>query len=213
GFNKGDVREVRGVAPFGCTRGVDADREREHPAVMKECTVVALGIDAGHAGPVMLLQEVQQPRRVLPIWIGMAEAAALETHRNAIPAPRPSTHQLLADLVAALGRRVERTQITALDGTVFLGELVFDQGLTVSARPSDAVTLAAVLHVPVFVDDAVLAEAAVDEAHVLGPGDEQTPDTPLGPGMDAPDPRDVEREVSDFRRLLDDVDPKDFGSD
>lgn len=177
---------------------------------MRECTFVAVGIDAGQAGPVMLLQELQEPRRVLPIWIGMPEAAALEIHRSEAPALRPSTHQLLADLVAAFGRAIERVQITALDGTVFVAELVFDHGLAVSSRPSDAVTLAVLLHLPVFVDDTVLDEAAVDQARVLGSDGEPGLETPAE-AEGAPDPREVEKEVKEFRRILDEVDPEDFG--
>lgn len=165
---------------------------------MLECAFVAVGIDAGLAGPVMLLQEVQEPRRVLPIWIGMPEAAALEIHRSGVPAARPSTHQLLVDMVAALGRRIAGVQITALEGTVFIAELALDGDLTVSARPSDAVTLAVLLHVPVFVEDTVLAEAGVEQDQVRGSAAE-------------PDPQDVEKEVTEFRRILDDVDPEDFG--
>lgn len=168
--------------------------------MMRTCDLLAVGLDAGRAEPVMLLQETDAPRRVLPIWIGLPEAAALEIHRSRRRAERPSTHQLLADLVAAFGRRIERTQITALDGSVFVGELVFDEGLTVSARPSDAVTLAVALQVPVLVADDVLDAAAIDPALVIG----------SVPEADAPDPQAVEQEITEFRRVLDDVDPEDF---
>ena len=170
---------------------------------LHECELVGVGLEAGGVRPVMLLREQGPVGRVLPIWIGLPEAGALEAEHRKVPAPRPTTHHLLASLVEAFGRRVDQVHITALEEGVFLAELVFDGGLTVSARPSDAVTLALHVGAPVLVAEVVLDTAGLPPEHVM------TTEAAPGPDPDT-EPPDEEK-VEEFRRFLDDIDPEDFG--
>ena len=67
------------------------------------------------------------------------------------------------------------------EGT-FFGELAFDNGTTVSARPSDAIALAVRCQVPVFVEEAVLDEAGIvvtddDDEEESAVEDAETPRT------------------------------------
>ena len=45
---------------------------------MKEMRVIAIGVDPRAGCPVLLLQEAAAQRRVLPVWVGPAEANAIE---------------------------------------------------------------------------------------------------------------------------------------
>ena len=105
---------------------------------------------------------------------------------SGIQPPRPLTHDLLKDVIAGLGRRLEQVRITDLQEGTFYAELVFDGGVKVSARPSDSVALALRTGVPIHAEERVLAEA----------------------GLIIPD--EQEDEVEKFREFLDSISPEDF---
>ncbi|HEY5117603.1 MAG TPA: bifunctional nuclease domain-containing protein, partial [Nakamurella sp.] len=82
--------------------------------------------------------------------------------------------------------------------------LAFDDGTTVSARPSDAIALAVRVEIPVFVEEAVLAEAGI-----VVPEDADE-DEAVDESAEA---GDAEDEVERFREFLDSVSPDDFGGE
>ncbi len=153
--------------------------------------------------PVVLLQETDG-KRCLQIWIGLAEAEAIALEQQGRLPERPLTHVLISDVVAALGRSLERIEITEVRGGTFYADLVFDRGLRVSARPSDSIAIALHADVPIHATEAVLAEAGVivddDE------GDEDGAAEAGGSGGPAD-----EDEVDRFRAFLDNISPEDFG--
>lgn len=119
--------------------------------------------------PVVLLEEVNGGRTLF-IFIGNAEADAIvKAMRGSVP-PRPLTHDLFRDVLAAVGAEVARVVVTELrtdsegNGT-FYAELHLQmkgRQLVVSSRPSDAIALAARTGSPIFVDESVLdAEGVV----------------------------------------------------
>ena len=64
--------------------------------------------------------------------------------------PRPMTHDLLRDVIGALGAELKQVSITELRDDVFYAELQFSNGTTVSARPSDAIALALRTETPIM---------------------------------------------------------------
>lgn len=167
---------------------------------MRTVQVIGIGLDNPGARPVLLLQETDGARRVLPVWVGMPEATAVEAAARRIASSRPGTHELIAQLITRFERRLLRVSVTGLHGGVFHAELVFDADTRISARPSDAVVLAVQLGVLIEVAEEVLDQAAVDQADVLdaSPGDEPAS------GVNA------EQELDRFRRFLDTATPQDF---
>ncbi len=171
---------------------------------MPEMRVVGVSLDGeqGPSRPVLLLQEVSGGRRVLPLWIGVQEAAAIINEQQGVRQARPGTHQLIGLVIKALKRRLERVAIVDIRQSIFHAELIFDAATITSARPSDAVALALHLGVPIHVEETVLGRAAISRADAsslagsLGPIDETT--------LDA---------VEDFRRFLDSASPEDFDTD
>jgi len=150
--------------------------------------------------PIVLLREVGGPR-ILPIWIGIAEAAAISSHLAGERTERPMTHDLFAAVLDALGVRVRAVHLTDLRSGTFFAELHLEgpQGPTVlSARPSDAVAIAirAGEAVPILVDEDLFDRVAIE----LGPGDDDESDEAVDP----------EEEVARFRDFLEDLDPDDF---
>jgi bifunctional DNase/RNase len=121
--------------------------------------------------------------RTFPIVIGLPEAFAIERRLKGIKIPRPQTHDLLANLLDALGGTLRRIEIHDLREGTFYARLVIEQGgreVMVDSRPSDAIALGVAKSVPILVDEAVLAQAAADAAAGVGPvpdiGPEQEPD-------------------------------------
>jgi RNA polymerase sigma factor (sigma-70 family) len=112
---------------------------------------------------VIFLEEEAGPRR-LPIWVGAAEATTLALRLRDVELPRPGTYELAGDLLRAAGAHLREVRVVALTESIFYAEAVLDDGTTVDARPSDALNLALVLDVPVLVDEAVLAQAADEDA-------------------------------------------------
>ncbi len=154
---------------------------------MNELTVVGVRVELPSKQPIVLLKE-NDGERYLPIWIGAVEATAIAYAQQGIVPPRPLTHDLLKNVVEALQSEVSAVRITALQDGVFYAELVFGSGVTVSARPSDAIALAIRVGTKVFAEDDVLGEA----------------------GITLPEETEQENEVEKFREFLDQVSPEDF---
>jgi bifunctional DNase/RNase len=138
--------------------------------------------------PIVLLRD-NETEKFLPIWIGAVEATAIAFAQQGVQSERPLTHDLLRDVIVGLGFTLTRVDITELRDGIFYAELVFDSGVTVSARPSDAIALALRTSAPIFV-----AEDVLDEAGIEMPAEEE----------------EAEAEVEAFREFLDQVTPEDF---
>jgi bifunctional DNase/RNase len=162
---------------------------------MGEVRVVGIRVEQPQNQPVLLLREANGDR-YLPIWIGQSEAAAIALEQQGVEPPRPLTHDLIRDLIAALGHSLKEVRIVDLQEGTFYADLIFDRNITVSARPSDSVAIALRVGVPIYVEEAVLAEAGL-----LIP-DENDDDEPSGAVR--------EDEVEKFKEFLDSVSPDDF---
>lgn len=124
---------------------------------------------------VLLLQREQ--KLVLPIFIGPAEGMAIRQRLEKQRPPRPMTHDLLEDVITALGARLMRVEIDDLKANTFLGRLVLEQKkkmITLDARPSDSIAIALGLGAPILVSPVVLQRAGV-------PMDEERRKPPRGP--------------------------------
>lgn len=112
---------------------------------------------------VLLLRE-RAGERVLPIWIGSPEGDAIVMRLAGEETPRPMTADLTARLIEALGGRIERVLVSSLrEKTFFAVVSVSGPGgkTELDARPSDAVNLATRVGAPIYVDEAVLEQAAL----------------------------------------------------
>ncbi|SDJ23761.1 hypothetical protein SAMN05444157_2405 [Frankineae bacterium MT45] len=155
---------------------------------MHPLRVVGVRVELPTNQPVVLLRE-EDGVRYLPIWIGAVEASAIAFQQQGVQTVRPLTHDLLRDVITALGVRLESVHITEMRDDIFYAELSFSDGIKVSARPSDAIALALRCEVAILGTDSVLDAA----------------------GIEIPDEQDDE--VERFREFLDSVSPEDFAAD
>jgi bifunctional DNase/RNase len=111
---------------------------------------------------VIYLKEVDGDRQ-FPILIGIFEATSIDRRVKAYRAPRPLTHDLLVNIVEALGGNLDSVVISELrDHTYFAKLRVMQDGelLEIDSRPSDAIAVAVTCDppLPIFVAEEVLDE-------------------------------------------------------
>ncbi|HXZ82941.1 MAG TPA: bifunctional nuclease family protein [Acidimicrobiales bacterium] len=162
---------------------------------MLEVRLTAVRVDLQSNTPVMLLQEVGGERS-LPIFIGAPEATAIAFAIQGIEVQRPMTHDLMKDLLDALGARVERVIVSEVRDATYFAEIhlaVAGRALELSSRPSDAIALAVRTRSPLFVADDLMELAGI----VLEDEDEDSDGAP-------------EEIVGEFREFLERVRPEDF---
>jgi bifunctional DNase/RNase len=112
------------------------------------------------------LDEVASDRH-LAIEIGQPEAFSLAARLGGITWPRPMTYQFVAALVHALGGQVHQVRIDQVVEEAYVATVEVDvpPGVQpVDARPSDALNLAVLVQVPIFVAPEVLQEAEARRA-------------------------------------------------
>ena len=80
---------------------------------MIEVMVAHLGLDRTTNTPVVILRE-KDGTRVLPIWIGPAEASAIAMDLQGMKAQRPLTHDLLKQILVGLGGDLRRVVISSV---------------------------------------------------------------------------------------------------
>jgi bifunctional DNase/RNase len=160
----------------------------------------AVRVDVGSATPLLLLEEVEGTR-VLPIFIGAPEATAIAYALQHVEVPRPMTHDLLAEVVGALGSRLKSVEVTELVDNTYFATLRLEAGtgeILVSSRPSDAIALAVRVDAPILVSDELMEECGREmDLSEDAPDDEGATEAEL---------------VEKLREFLDTVKPEDFGA-
>jgi bifunctional DNase/RNase len=152
---------------------------------VRELSVVGVRVELPSNQPIVLLKEVDGDR-YLPIWIGAVEATAIAYEQQGVKPPRPLTHDLLRDILTALGAPLRAVEIMELKDNVYFADLLLGDGVRVSARPSDSIALALRVGAPIRCAEQILTDV----------------------GIIIPD--EQEDEVEKFREFLEQVTPEDF---
>ncbi len=153
---------------------------------MVEVSIDSVRISLMSQHRIVVLKDTESPR-FLPIWIGPFEADAITIELQGVEVARPLTHDLLKAVIDKLGAEVERVAITDLRNDTFYAQItlrVNGRRMEVDSRPSDAIALAVRTHVPVFVDEAVMDQAAIAPESDMEGG--EAPETRREP-TEAPD--------------------------
>jgi bifunctional DNase/RNase len=123
-----------------------------------EMKVWKLIIDKRTDTPVVLLQEAKG-KRVLPIWIGHAEAKAILMELLGEKFPRPLTHDLIKIIVQGLEAKISKVTICELKDNTFFATLYVERGdevVAIDARPSDSIAIALRTKSPIHVAEELL---------------------------------------------------------
>jgi bifunctional DNase/RNase len=112
---------------------------------------------------VVLLKE-SDGQRALPIWVGPGEGDAIAVRLRNQELPRPLGVDLTTTLLDLGGVRVTQATVSRLHETVFYAMLSVEteeETAEVDCRPSDALSLAVRLNVPIYIASEVMDEAGV----------------------------------------------------
>jgi bifunctional DNase/RNase len=154
---------------------------------MVEMQVAGIALDAASRSPIVLLRD-PSGRRQVPIWIDQAQAQNILAGINRERPPRPLTHDLMVQILALSGLRLERVIVHAIEDNTFRAvlKLINGSGETtdLDARPSDAIALALRTGSGIWMLEEVVADASI----------------PVDAEADAED-------QEDFRRFLDRTSP------
>ena len=159
---------------------------------MQEMHIYGVSFDIVGKQPIVLLKTADG-NKFLPIWIGHSEAAAILMKLQDATTPRPMTHDLLTEMLAQLEARVIRITVTELRDSTFYASITIQQDGTeieVDSRPSDAIALAVRAEAPIYADDRVIEESAIEFAEGETVNEEEI--------------------VDEFRKFLEDVTPDEF---
>ena len=158
---------------------------------MQEMDIYGVSFDLVGKQPIVLLK-TRDGNKFLPIWIGHPEAAAILMKLQGAATPRPMTHDLFTEMLTQLDVHVVRVCVTELRENTFYATITIQQNgseIEVDSRPSDAIALAVRAEAPIFADDRVIDESAIEFE-----------------GEDI----DEDRIVNEFREFLDKVTPDEF---
>ena len=164
-----------------------------------EVEVLRLGLEQGSNAYVVILRE-KNGDRVLPIWIGQAEAESIVIEMHQLHRERPLTHDLCKHIIVQLGATLRRVSITRVVARTYHAELQIasrDGTVVVDARPSDSIALALRFNAPIFTSDELLTSAVLEQEL----SSDELPSTsefrPMSPG--------------ELKAYLENLRPEDFG--
>ena len=131
-----------------------------------ELEVEGVGQDANGV-PVVVLRDKPEGTRVLHIWIGVLEAAAIHLELEGHHPPRPMTHDLIRSIFDELSVRVGQLVICDMRDETYYAELTLHQNgqeRRLDCRPSDGIAIALRMQAPIFIPDELLSRVEHPEA-------------------------------------------------
>lgn len=125
---------------------------------MLEVSVAHLGVEKNTNTPIVVLQE-KDGDRMIPIYIGLAEANAIAMELADVKFDRPLTHDLMQQVIIGLGAELSRVVLTRVEKSTYYAELHLrrdDHVIQIDARPSDSIAIALRLKAPIFAAEDLL---------------------------------------------------------
>ena len=136
--------------------------------MVREMKISGLTMDPNTNTPIVVLKDPNSETS-LPIWIGLLEATAIATELEKVQFSRPMTHDLIKNLMAHLGAKVEKVEVCDLKDNTFYAWIYLDvegKETRIDARPSDALAIALRANAQIFVDEKVIEKSGTLETTV-----------------------------------------------
>ncbi|MEO0292655.1 MAG: bifunctional nuclease family protein [candidate division WOR-3 bacterium] len=157
---------------------------------MIEVKIAGIAIDRTSNTPVVLLRDVTEKKRVLPIWIGPFEAEAISQGLKNEKFKRPLTHDLILNVLKGLKVEISKVVVSGLKDDTYFAEIYLKKDneiFKIDSRPSDSLALASKNKVPIYVKDEVMEKGGIR--------------------LDL----DESKKFQDIRKYMEDIKPEDFG--
>ncbi len=124
-------------------------------------------------GPQAVVFLSDNGERMVPIYIGPAEAISIDIALRKETTPRPMTHDLLKSIMDNCGIGIDRIVIDDLDEQVFYARLMLRNGgrdIEIDARPSDCIALAVRSDARIFIEQGILDKVSIDRKDIEAAG-------------------------------------------
>lgn len=145
---------------------------------MVEVDVAFISFDQHVGTPIVVLKDREaEAKRMLLIWIGSPEAAAIQSKIKGEEAARPMTHDLMKNLIESLRGEVASVCVHAVEDGTYFGQVTIHadgQMTEIDARPSDAIALALRFDAPIYVAEEVIEEHGLSEDDLKEAQQQQT---------------------------------------
>jgi hypothetical protein len=155
--------------------------------------ISGLTVDPLTNSPIVILREVDGDK-TLPIWIGLLEATAIASELEGIKFSRPMTHDLLNNMLVMVNIEISKIEVCDLKENTYFALIHFKQGekeMSIDARPSDALALSLRVSAPIFVDEEIINRSKEIDLK--------------------PEAEDKSEEGKKWQKLLEGLNPDDFG--
>jgi bifunctional DNase/RNase len=123
--------------------------------------------------------------------------------------PRPQTHDLLRNIIDAVGAQVSHVLVNDLNNDTFYARIILEQNgqtVEIDSRTSDAIALAVRAQVPIYAEESVLERAGI----LLDKEPEEALTAPaLGEPRSRVNPDELEK-MSAFKDFIEGLDLDDF---
>ena len=129
--------------------------------MLHKMNIAGIAMDPASNTPIILLKSVEDDQ-VVPIWIGLLEAASIASAMKNIKFDRPMTHDLFKNFADSLKVSVSRVEVSDIKDNTYYAVIYFtspETTFTMDARPSDAIAIALRYNAPVFVDEKVITKS------------------------------------------------------
>jgi bifunctional DNase/RNase len=128
----------------------------------KPMVVWTLATDSLTDSPVVVLKEADG-ERMLPIWLGLLEAAAIARELQGVGhASRPMTCDLLKNIMDLMSIKVNKIEICDHKNNTYYASIYINHNgkeIPVDARPSDALALSLKVNAPIFASEEVIQKS------------------------------------------------------
>jgi bifunctional DNase/RNase len=124
-------------------------------------------------GPQAVVFLSDNGERMVPIYIGPAEAISIDIALRKETTPRPMTHDLVKSIMDNCGIGIDRIVIDDLDEQVFYARLMLRNGgreIEIDARPSDCIALAVRSEARIFIEQGILDKVSIDRKDIEAAG-------------------------------------------
>jgi bifunctional DNase/RNase len=124
-------------------------------------------------GPQAVVFLSDNGERMVPIYIGPAEAISIDIALRKETTPRPMTHDLVKSILDNCGIGIDRIIIDDLDEQVFYARLMLQNGgreIEIDARPSDCIALAVRSEARIFIEQGILDKVSIDRKDIEAAG-------------------------------------------
>ena len=186
---------------------------------MYEVEVWGIAVDPFNQSPIVVLKNKQNPKEVLPIWIGHPEASGIMMVLNNVEFERPLTYELINSLLETVGAVVEKVEISDIkDGTYYATIYVKTPAgeiKEVDARPSDAINIALRTGAPIYVAEHVMNQSKVVVEEIPPQKDGEKQKLPEVEDIVSPPQEEGKKEEEittdeELKRWIENLKPEDF---